>query len=271
MHNMASLHIQPGRPHWFCAFTDPSGKRHFKSTGTKNKSHAKKICSGWVKASELTAQTNLTPDRARKLIEATVSDVLETHSNGTLTQVTLKNFFEAAAEVVMQPNYAKENLNKLVSETVRNLASASGETVPNASIRDWCSRWLKSKEMEAAPRTHERYEVSVRRFLKFLGVKADKDLTALRPDDLIRFRDNTVKTLSTLLRSMVQSLAFCRDSAFVWVASQALHHKCYTLYIQKLKKFCFKAGEMWVIERKRFVSHVVQVSSPVPLFSRPHV
>ena len=51
------------------------GKRYFKSTGTSNKQHAQKICTGWVKAAELASQKNLTPDRARKLIDAKVTDV----------------------------------------------------------------------------------------------------------------------------------------------------------------------------------------------------
>ena len=67
---MASLHRQPGKPHWFAAFTTPDGKRHFKSTGTIDKKQAKKICDGWQKATELAAQKNLTADRARKLVEA---------------------------------------------------------------------------------------------------------------------------------------------------------------------------------------------------------
>jgi hypothetical protein len=90
MPNMASLHKQSGKPHWFCAFTTPDGKRRFKSTGTDNKSHARKISAGWAKAAELANQKDLTPDRARKLIDSTVSDVLESHFNGTMSRETLK-------------------------------------------------------------------------------------------------------------------------------------------------------------------------------------
>jgi hypothetical protein len=193
---MASLHRQPGKPHWFCAFTTPDGKRHFRSTLCDHRNQAKKICAGWAKAAELANQKNLTADRARKLIEATVSDVLESHLCGTMSREALKSFFETAADLVMQPGFTRERLNGLVSETVRHVAVTAGENVPNSTIRDWCKRWLESKGGEAAPRTHERYEVSIRRFLQFLGTKADKDLTALRSDDLIRFRDNTAKSLS---------------------------------------------------------------------------
>jgi integrase len=90
----------------------------------------------------------------------------------------------------------------LVSGTVHQVATLSGETIPNATVRSWCKRWLDSKELESAPRTHERYDVSLRRFLKSIGSKAEKDLTALRPDDLIRFRDSTAKVLSPASANM---------------------------------------------------------------------
>src|SRR5258707_13487559 len=196
MPNMSSLHKQPLKPYWFCAFATPDGKRHFKRTGVINYAHAKTICAGWVKASELATQKNLTPERARKLIDATVSDVMESHVNGSLPPEALKNFFQRAAELVMQPAFRKDALNGLVGETIRQVAANTGEALPNSTIRTWCKRWLEAKELEAAPRTHERYEVSIRRFLQILGTKADKDLSGLRPDDVIRFRDATAKSLS---------------------------------------------------------------------------
>src|SRR3974390_1207554 len=117
MRFMATLQKQAGRPHWFCPFTATDGKRYFKSTGTDNKQHAQKICNGWVKAVELAAQKNLTPDRALKLLKATVTDVLKSHTIGTLSQSTLKKFFERAAELVVLPNFSKESLNQLIADT----------------------------------------------------------------------------------------------------------------------------------------------------------
>jgi len=202
MHFMASLHRQPNRPYWFCAFTTPDGKRFFKSTGTSNKLHAQKICAGWVKAAELACQKSLTPDRARKLIDATVTDVVEANTQGNLSPKTLKNFFEQAAKLAEQATFSRESLNGLIAETVKEVASASGETVPNATIRDWCKRWLDTKKMESAPRTHERYALSIRRFLSCIGDRVDRDLTALRSDDLVRFRDKTANDLSPASANM---------------------------------------------------------------------
>jgi integrase len=199
---MSSLHRQPGKPHWFCAFTTPDGKRRFKSTGTDNRKHAKKICDGWSKAAELAQRKDLTADKARKLIDATVSDVVDSFLGGTLPRESLKNFFDKAAELVMEPSFTKERLQNLIGETVRHVAITAGEPMPNSTIRLWCKQWLESKTLESASRTSERYEVSIRRFLKSLGRKADKDLSALRPDDVIRFRDDTAKVLSITSANM---------------------------------------------------------------------
>jgi hypothetical protein len=198
---MASLHKQPGKPNWFCAFTDQTGKRHFKSTGTADKKEAWKISNGWVKAAELATQKNLTVDRARKLIESTVGDVMETTRQG-LPNETLKKFFLKAAELAGQGSLDKERLQRLIGGTVAEVATLAGESMPSATIRDWCKRWLEYKALEAAPRTHERYETSVNRFVEFLGTRADKDLTTLRVDDIIRFRDSVAKRLSVTSTNM---------------------------------------------------------------------
>lgn len=165
MHFMASLHRQPGRPNWFCAYT-VDGVRRFRSTKTTDKKQAWQVCNTWAKASALGGK--LTPDKAREVIAAGVADVL----------------------------------------------MATGQTLPSASIRDWFKRWLEFKEVENEQRTHERYEVSIRRFIQFLGTKADGDLTTLKADDLIRFRDQTAKSLSTTSCNMdLKVLRACLGAA----------------------------------------------------------
>jgi len=72
----------------------------------------------------------------------------------------------------------------------------SGQTLPSSTIRDWCKQWLESKSLEAKPRTHERYESSIRHFLQFLGPKADQDLESLSVSDVLGFRDEVAKRLS---------------------------------------------------------------------------
>ena len=209
---MASLHRQPGKPNWFCAYT-VAGNRRFRSTKTTDKKQAWQICNTWAKASALGGK--LTPEGARNVIAAGVADVL----------------------------------------------MATGQTLPSATIRDWCKRWLEFKEVESEPRTHERYEISIRRFLNYLGSKADRDLTALTTDELIRFRDQTAKTLSTSSCNVeIKILRACLSTAVrqdlieknvaknVPALKQRGEHKrrAFTLEeIQKVLEVCDARGGEW--------------------------
>ena len=91
---------------------------------------------------------------------------------------------------------------------------ASGQTLPSATIRDWCKRWLETKTLEAEPRTHERYETCLRRFLEFLGSRAGEDLDALKVNDVLRYRDYVAKRLSATSTNMeLKVLRACLYSA----------------------------------------------------------
>ena len=76
---MASIHKQPGKPFWYCAFTSktPDGvfKRHFKSTKTGNRKQAGEICRAWEQAARQASNGRLTPEAARDVIARGVSDI----------------------------------------------------------------------------------------------------------------------------------------------------------------------------------------------------
>ncbi len=89
-----------------------------------------------------------------------------------------------------------DKARQVIAQGVADLLMVSGQTLPSATIRDWSKRWLESKSVEAEPRTHERYETSIKRFLQFLGPRADEDLESLSVSDVIAFRDGVAKRLS---------------------------------------------------------------------------
>jgi len=72
---VASLHKQPNRPYWFCSFTTAGGKRHLKSTKTKNKAQALVICRKWELAGRKAKAGRLTPDAAREVIAQGVAEI----------------------------------------------------------------------------------------------------------------------------------------------------------------------------------------------------
>ncbi len=78
---MSSVHTQPGKPNYFCAFYDfdLQGRpvRRFKSTGTNNKKQAERICAAFEQAAQKKKRGKLHPDVAREIIEAAVADIAE--------------------------------------------------------------------------------------------------------------------------------------------------------------------------------------------------
>jgi integrase len=150
---MASVHKQPGRPFWFCAFSifNPEtlkSRRVFRSTKTRDKKQALEICHAWHKATLKTRNGKLTVDAAREVIARGVSDVF---------------------------------------------TAANVESLPSASIKAWCETWLEAKAIEAEQSTHDRYRRIVERFVEFLGAKSKRDLSTLQASDIARFRDHEAK------------------------------------------------------------------------------
>src|SRR5215472_16511011 len=127
--DMASVHRQPGRPYWFCAFSifNPetrTNRRVFRSTKTRDRKQALEICRAWHKAALKALNGKLSVDAAREVIAQGVSDVF---------------------------------------------TAASAESLPNASIKSWCNTWLEAKSIEAEESTYLRYARVIERFTGFLG------------------------------------------------------------------------------------------------------
>jgi integrase len=154
---MASIHRQPGKPNWFCAFYDPEGFRRFKSTGTEDAKVARTVCVNIERAAALARRGRLSNEKALKLIRETCAAITETH--GPL-----------AAEA------ARKVLTDMLEEFVR---TAGGELV-SYTIRTWLESWLASRT-DASKATLIEYGRIVALFLKFLGSHADRALATLQP------------------------------------------------------------------------------------------
>lgn len=68
-----------------------------------------------------------------------------------------------------------------------------GETIQTTTAKAHFREWLASKELRKAAKTAERYKSVVDRFLKSLGERAAKPLTALTTKDVDRFLDERTK------------------------------------------------------------------------------
>jgi integrase len=172
---MPSIHRQPGRPYWFCAFSiwNPetrTSRRVFRSTKTSDKKQALEICRAWHKAALKARNGKLSVDAAREVIAQGVSDVF----------------------------------------TVANV-----ESLPRAALKSWCDTWLEAKSIEAEETTHARYKRVIQRFTGFLGeAKSHRDLATLQASDIARFRDREAKELSRSTANLgVKVLRVCLGEA----------------------------------------------------------
>jgi integrase len=172
---MPSIHRQPGRPYWFCAFSiwNPEThklKRVFRSTKTSDKKQAWQICQTWDRAAFKARNGKLSVDAAREVIAQGVSDVF---------------------------------------------TAANVDALPTASIKSWLNTWLEAKAIEAGESTHIRYRPIVERFTGFLGeAKNKRDISTLHASDIARFRDREAKERSRATANLsLKVLRICLGEA----------------------------------------------------------
>src|SRR5262245_56817657 len=141
---MPSVHRQPGRPYWFCAFSmwNPgtlTSKRVFRSTKTRDKKQALEICRAWHKAALKARNGKLSVDAAREVNAQGVTDV------------------DTAANV---------------------------QSWPSAPVKSRCKTWTEAKAIETQQPTHARYKRAIERFTSFLGeAKGNRALPTLQASD----------------------------------------------------------------------------------------
>ena len=87
---MASLHRDPrGKsPFWYCAYTDASGIRRFKSTKETKHKRAEAVCAGWQRAADLARRGTLTQVQALKV----VSEIYENANQEPLNSADIASF-----------------------------------------------------------------------------------------------------------------------------------------------------------------------------------
>lgn len=161
---MSSIHKQPGKPNWFCAFYDPEGFRRFRSTGTPNAKIARTICVNIERAATLARQGKLSNEKGLKLIRETCAAIDETHGNLAARQAhdTLKGYIEEFVKI------------------------AGGE-LTTYTVRSWFDSWLAG-HTDASKATRIEYQRVIDLLLSFLGTRADRSLTTLQTKQVEDFK-----------------------------------------------------------------------------------
>ena len=100
----------------------------------------------------------------------------------------LADSFEQMARLQMTARQAQRVIGEI-------LQRVSGDSLPVTSIRAYFDSWLIRKKLETAWSTHVFYTGKARRFLQWLGGRADRELLTLTAADVLAFRANEAERL----------------------------------------------------------------------------
>lgn len=169
---MSSVHLADGKPNWFCHFYDPEGFRRKRSTGTENKRIAITICSATERAAKLAATGKLSNERALKLIRETCAQIEETHGK-----------------------LPAQRAHDVLKDAIEEFVKIAGGELTSYTIATWLNGWLAGRT-DASKATLLAYRQVIDLFLKHLGVRATRPLTALQPKEIEDFKTALAKRVA---------------------------------------------------------------------------
>jgi integrase len=89
---MATVHKLPGKQNWICFFTDRNGARRCKSSLTRNKREAERVCAKIQSIEDQARTGNLTEEKARRVIERVVGEIMA-ESGAPIERKTVREHF----------------------------------------------------------------------------------------------------------------------------------------------------------------------------------
>jgi hypothetical protein len=93
--------------------------------------------------------------------------------------------FERAAKTKRTLKQVQNVLDRLHEEV-------SGQRVIRTTFREYLSDWLMAKKAETASSTMDFYQTSLRKFVQFLGQRADEPIGEITKQDVVAFRHSLV-------------------------------------------------------------------------------
>jgi len=89
---MATVHKTSASPSWLCYYTDRNGKRRTKSTLTRSKREAERICAKIQSVEDQARTGHITEEKARRVIERVVSEIMA-ESGAPIERKTVREHF----------------------------------------------------------------------------------------------------------------------------------------------------------------------------------
>jgi integrase len=112
------------------------------------------------------------------------------------TKCTNRSQAEKAA-AAMTAAFRKRKVSAHVREVCLNFhREATGEAMPETSLRAYADTWLATKKNEVSTATYSFYDSVKKRLVAHLGTKAEADINFLTKADMVGFRDALAAKLS---------------------------------------------------------------------------
>jgi integrase len=132
---VSSLHRQKGKPFWYCAYTDQEGRRHFKSTKATSRRDAERVCNAIQRSVDKARVGKLTEHNARKVIEDTVTEIIEA-GGGTLQRFTVREYFEKWRDAHAMKESTRVRYTGVIAAFLRYLGPAAKNSLPSLQTKD---------------------------------------------------------------------------------------------------------------------------------------
>jgi integrase len=113
-------------------------------------------------------------------------------STGSANRKEAQKIADSYEEAAKKRRTAKQ-VREVISELHKEI---TGEELPSQTFRVFAESWLVRKGPEVSPATLVFYKNAVGKFTRFLGAKADVEMTGITADDVMRFRNHESKTLA---------------------------------------------------------------------------
>jgi integrase len=167
----------------------------------------------------------------------------------------IANEYEDASRAAGEARYTEARARRTIADIY---ALANADALPSSSTADFLESWLKRKELEAGPKTHERYANAVAHFRDFLGSKAKRDISAITAADISRWRDEQAKrvktgTVNTNLKIVRAAFAQARrdglidvnEAERVTILKRTDHFERRPFTMEELKRIIEAADDEW--------------------------
>ena len=90
----------------------------------------------------------------------------------------------------------KRTLKQVQNALDRLHEEVSGQSVKRTTFRKYQSDWLNAKKTEIASSTMDFYQASLKKFLHFLGQRADEPIGEITKEDVVAFRNSLVNQVT---------------------------------------------------------------------------